>query len=504
MKRGGVMKYAACLAVTMSICLGAQGVAAATTWYVDDDTCPNNGNGSESQPFCSVQAAIDAAVSGDTVLVRPGWYVERIDFKGKNIVLRSTDGPLVTILDGDLGGSVVTIRQGEGRGAVLEGFTITRGTGTSNGSVTLGGGITTLNTSPIIRGNIITGNRAGFGGGGDFEGGQPLIERNIIFGNRAIDIHLTLHITGDGGGLSLYRTDAEIVSNQIYQNIADRDGGGIWCQARRADSLRVSLRNNLIWGNSALGLDTGGMGGGAFFQGGSGLTVDLIGCTFTRNLALEWVNGVTLKGYDNMVVNLSNTILYGNGTGSGQQLYVQAATAHVTYSDVQGGTSGVTVDAGTLNWGDGNVDVDPRFADAEGDDFHLDPCSPLVDAGDPNFVPLADERDVDGEDRVLRAAVDIGADEVSVACDSTCTGQEAIKKAVCKLTSRGRKLAVKLVGGVPGDTFTVSLSSGESTGGTIGANGSGKAVFKNIASGPGTASVRWDCGKTATKSYSCP
>ena len=61
--------------------------------FVDDDNCPGPGNGSETDPYCSIQTAIDSAVDTDEIVVAPGTYFETINFLGKAITLRSTGGP---------------------------------------------------------------------------------------------------------------------------------------------------------------------------------------------------------------------------------------------------------------------------------------------------------------------------------------------------------------------------------------------------------------------------
>ena len=122
--------------------------------------------------YPKIQQAIDAAVEGDTVLVAPGTYVETIDFKGKGITVKSEEGPLVTTLDGNLDGSVVTFKTREDSDSVLDRFEITNGSGTPQfGSYTYGGGIYCRFSSPTIRNNIITGNTTssiGGAGGGIF------------------------------------------------------------------------------------------------------------------------------------------------------------------------------------------------------------------------------------------------------------------------------------------------------------------------------------------------
>lgn len=103
------------------------GSAAADTIYVA--TCGDDawsGANPECQepdgPKATIQAAIDAAVDDDEIAVLPGTYNE-INFIGKAVRLYSTDGPEVTIIDGeDRFGSVVTCSRGEGPDTVLEGY----------------------------------------------------------------------------------------------------------------------------------------------------------------------------------------------------------------------------------------------------------------------------------------------------------------------------------------------------------------------------------------------
>ncbi len=102
----------------------------------------------------TIQAAIDASVSGDTVLVAPGTYREAIDFNGKIITVESEQGPAVTVIDATGQPTVVTFKSGETRDAILSGFTITGGR-----NIYSGAGISVSFSSPTIRENIITGNR---------------------------------------------------------------------------------------------------------------------------------------------------------------------------------------------------------------------------------------------------------------------------------------------------------------------------------------------------------
>ena len=47
------------------------------------------------QDYPAIQTAIDVAMNGDTVLVSPGVYTERIDFRGKAITVASVASPTI-------------------------------------------------------------------------------------------------------------------------------------------------------------------------------------------------------------------------------------------------------------------------------------------------------------------------------------------------------------------------------------------------------------------------
>ena len=132
-------------------------ITQADVLFVDDDNCPGPGDGSELNPYCSIQTAIDAAVDGDEVLVAPGPYLENIDFLGKAITLKSSDGPEVTVIDAAGSGTVITCASGEGPDSVLDGFTIT------GGFADFGGGMYCAGASPTVSGCVFVANIDGAG-----------------------------------------------------------------------------------------------------------------------------------------------------------------------------------------------------------------------------------------------------------------------------------------------------------------------------------------------------
>lgn len=233
--------------------------------------------------FAQIQAAIDAAQEGDTVLVQPGTYVETLDFVGKQLVLTSTapaDSEVVakTVVDADSCGSVVSFTSGEGTGAVIRGFTLTGGTGTvyrwgpSGGESYAGGGVYCEASNPVIDRCVIADNQVTIGssrGGGihAHTGSAAVINRCRIIRNgadRVTDQGLAtleqqgeaLHDKGHfspgwGGGISLWDASALIRSSIILGNTASWGGGGIMCTSDSELLLVDSeIRDNVGYGGA--------------------------------------------------------------------------------------------------------------------------------------------------------------------------------------------------------------------------------------------------------------
>lgn len=301
--------------------------------------------------YGTIQAAILASVHHDTVLVDPGVYRENINFRGRNIVVGSRfiiDGDpariVSTIIDGSTPthpdtASCVLIVCGEDSTAVLEGFTLTRGTGTVwrdihlNRSYREGGGVLIELSSPVIRHNLIIENEAvntagvtSAGGGGIRCGdASPLISHNVIARNRG----------RYGAGIVMNYATGTLLNNVICDNEGGEDygGAGLWLYAVGP----TVVEQNTIAGNHSV-LDGGGI----------------------------FVWSTTITGHNNIV--------WGNTAATGSAgIGVTGGTATLTFSDVQGG------------WpGPGNIDADPAFAAYN---LYVTPSSPCVDAGDPASPP---------------------------------------------------------------------------------------------------------------------
>ena len=115
--------------------------AEAATIHVDLANCPGPGDGSQGNPFCKIQTAIDVAVNGDTILVADGVYTgtgnKNLDFGGKLITLQSvSDDAATCVIDCQGFGRGFYFHSSETVAATVAGFTIRNGRASSSSPAT--------------------------------------------------------------------------------------------------------------------------------------------------------------------------------------------------------------------------------------------------------------------------------------------------------------------------------------------------------------------------------
>ncbi len=271
----------------------------------------------------TIQAGINAAMVGDTVLVKPGIYREaNINFKGKNIVVGSlfmttSDTSFIsnTVINGGYWRGVVKFLGGEDSTAVLTGFTITNG-GYS-------GGIECNNSSPTLMNLIISGNWNWEGGGIYCKDSSPTLMNVRISGNMCKE--------GMGGGIFCNRSNMTLVNVVICDNLSETNsaiesGGGICCI-----NSNMTLVNVTISGNKS-NVGTGGLN-----------------CLASN-------------------IILVNSILCNN---SPSDVFISVGSvANIAYSAIQGGWQG-----------EGNIDLAPLFVGTSNADYRLSEKSPCIGAG---------------------------------------------------------------------------------------------------------------------------
>mgnify|MGYP000893591640 CR=1 FL=1 len=174
------------------------------------------------EEYATIQAAIDAAAVGDTVLIGPGTYRgegnREIELRGRDIVVTSRTGPEDTIIDCEYAGRGFFIHERETRAARVVGLTITHGaTAPGDPGGSLGAGIACSLSSPTISDCCIYECYSFSDGGGlGFVVFEGVVERCLIAGCYA----------ERGGGVWVQVGESEIRDCVITGNFA-QDGGGI-------------------------------------------------------------------------------------------------------------------------------------------------------------------------------------------------------------------------------------------------------------------------------------
>jgi len=286
----------------------------------------SNGGAPPPQTFTvpaggSIQDVVDQAHDGDTVVIPPGTYLERVGLGGKLLVLRSVDpaDPTVvagTVIDAQGLGRALTIgpppampgalRDGALHDGTLHvevrGLTLRGGAG-----VEQGGGVLVEGTRALMADCVVAENQALFGGGvcgvwtAPAPSTPPRLElyRCTLLSNTAeeggglallggsnvklVEVHVELNTAtaGDGGGcVQVDSLGTEVTDSVFDSNAASGDGGGF---RHRTESVADIDGPWVVMSGTRFEANTADHGGGGAALQVSSFTV--LGCDFVDNEA---------------------------------------------------------------------------------------------------------------------------------------------------------------------------------------------------------------------------
>ncbi|TVS07734.1 MAG: hypothetical protein EA423_03345, partial [Phycisphaerales bacterium] len=281
----------------------------------------------------TIQDAVNVAVSGDEIVVADGTYsgfgFTNVDLQGKDLIIRSANGPANTTLDGGFLSRAFVINSGQTSATVIEGFTFQ-----NHGdffTIDGGGAILVQDASPIIRNSVFSGGGALDGGAIAALGTGTVLIENCEFGNpdfvdsggaifvngptvnvvgcefrdidlfnvtggdgaaiyttggelNIVDSHFEGGLARRGGAMWVGATDVTIVDTTFLNNQAADQGGAIWVNS----AFLNSVENTQFIGNEAIDLDGGGISrGGAIRFLGTTSVGHFVDCLFEDNKAIS-------------------------------------------------------------------------------------------------------------------------------------------------------------------------------------------------------------------------
>ncbi len=287
--------------------------------------------------YATIQAGIDAAAPGDTVLIINGTYAgpgnQDLDFGGKAIAVRSAGGdPSLCLIDCQRAGRGFTFHSGETSAAAVSGITIRNGVAGNGGAISC-----TDNSAPTITRCILSANKSTLRGGALYcNNSSPTLSKCDFTGNES---------ENPGGGIyNVANSNPSISDCSFVNNKAFFEGGGVSNSSSSPTIARCLFSGNVSTSSFE--------GGGAIYnqftrfvtvsdctftenrsKRGGGISTTsgncvVTRCTFLRNFSNG--NGGGLSNYGSGTSTVANCVFVGNQASFGGGLNVTSGTATLT------------------------------------------------------------------------------------------------------------------------------------------------------------------------------
>ncbi len=280
-----------------------------------------------------------------------------------------------------------------------------------------GGGIFVSNgssltvTTCVFDSNDLSGGAGVNDGGAIFieTGGSAVIDASIFKNNSALSTSRSIAATG--GAITSLGTSLEI-TNCIFRNQSANVGGALWVGPNTLIANCLFMRNEAVVGLGAI--DVGGFGGAINNRANTTAPLILTNSVLYSNTAND---GGGLVGGLNALVEISNSILWGNSDSDGMIRSSQVKGPGdwaASYSCIQNLLTTIPgEDPPNPASFPGCIDDNPLFFDPDGadnvlgnadDDFRVTLASPAIDAGRNSDIPSGITDDLVGNPRRLDEA----------------------------------------------------------------------------------------------------
>ncbi|NQV37004.1 MAG: right-handed parallel beta-helix repeat-containing protein, partial [Candidatus Marinimicrobia bacterium] len=281
----------------------------------------NSNDGSEDNPFATIQYAVDIASAGDTVMIASGIYTglgNRSIYVSKNVLIIGENRDS-TIIDCENGGRGFSFYYD----CSLKDLTIVNGNSNNESAFNqYGGGILIIEMSPNIENILIKNCNSPRGGG-----------IGIMTESSSNHPHPT-------------------IINSVLIDNSSNQGGGIYgwgCGGTTIVNCLIAYNNSTTGGGIEL----------ANLPSGS---ANIVNCTIANNTASGSYGGISTA---NSIVR--NSILWNNSPSQIDGIF------NIYYSDVQGLGTG------------SNINTNPLFLDPSNRNYYLQYNSSCIDFGDPDL-----------------------------------------------------------------------------------------------------------------------